>query len=532
MVAQNSIDGTGGWGIRSQSAAVNEQYTRAYAFPSTAPKPSPKFLISQPSIPNDLSKVVADLKHGNPDQSGLYTAYAGCSYNIDLVLQDQTTPFNNKIKGNPETQYRQPVPNMKGDDLLPADDGTPLRPSAMLKKMSEAAKALAGNPDNAAQRADLIRMYNDLLRIFYISERRPLNSDEISRVEQYARIIDRLLLQGPVFPRPPPPQRDIINQDLLNQRDILNQDLLDQIGEPVEPVEPVEAVEAIEAVEAEPVAFGQFENQLRFIYDNEDQDDESKDLAAKDLVIQDQLQIQDQDDEVELVEVDDYKHNPPILGSLSSSSLGSSSSSSLGSSTSTNSSSLESLGSRYLGFRYLEPLGSLGSSISLGYLEPLGSSISLESLGSLGSSIAIGNFDVGESKNVMSADTYIDTKPEPKIDTPFAPSELEFAPSELEFTPAPQPVESKELDDDLLMFNALNLIKNRFNLKGAKKTDILSYIRNSSDPGVAKSFAELQEFARTQQPGNRSKGQELHMRNYLKANFTQAEQRGRPISKR
>jgi hypothetical protein len=60
----------------------------------------------------------------------------------------------------------------------------------------------------------------------------------------------------------------------------------------------------------------------------------------------------------------------------------------------------------------------------------------------------------------------------------------------------------------------------------------LSYIRNSPDPEVAESFAELQEFAKTQEPGNRSRGQELHMRNYLKTKFTQAEKRGRPISKR
>ena len=470
MVAQNSIDGTGGWGIRNTQAAqtVLEQSQGAYAFPSTAPKPSPKFLVSQPSIPNDISKAVADLKHGSPDQSGLYTAYAGKPPKV------RTTPFNNKIKGNPETQYHQPFPNMKGDDLLPADDGTPLRPSSLIKKISEAAKSLSESPDNATRRAELIRMYHDLMRIFYISERRPLNSDEISRVEEYARVIDRLLLQGPVQH----PQRDIINQDLLDQRDIINQDMLDQIGEP-EPVEPVEPVEP------EPVAFGQFENQLHFIYDNDASDD------ASDYAIDDAS-----DESIELVQlgIDDYKHNPPILGSLGSSGY----------------------------------LGSLGSSSSSGYLESLGSlgSISLESLGSLGSSSSISLESLGSdysSKNVMSADTYA---PERKIDTP----------SELEFTPTPTPAltptpQSVERDEDL-MFNALNLIKNRFNLKGARKNEMLSYIRNSPDPEVAKSFAELQEFAKTQKPGNRSKDQEQYMRNYLKANFSQVEKRGRPRSKR
>jgi len=147
----------------------------------------------------------------------------------------------------------------------------------------------------------------------------------------------------------------------------------------------------------------------------------------------------------------------------------------------------------------------------------------LESLTDYPSTVAIGSFDVGESKNVMSADTYV---PERKTDTPFTPSELEFTPA-LTPTPTPQPVER----DEDLMFNALNLIKKRFNLPGERKKDMLVFIRNSPDPGVAKSFAELQEFARTQEPGNRSKGQEQYMRNYLKANFSQVEKRGRPKSK-
>ena len=230
MVSQNSIDETGGWGVRKNPVAQSqlEQSQGTVAFPSTAPQASPAFSATQPSIPNDLSKVVADLQHGYPDQWGLYTAYTGKPRKV------KTTPFNNKMKGDAETQDNQPAPNMKGDDLLPPDDGTPLRPSATLKKMGEAAEALADAPANAARQIELMRMYHDIMRIFHISERRPLNNDEIARVEEYARVIDRMLLGGPVRP---PPQRDIINQDLLdnprlaNQPDILNQDQLDQIRE-------------------------------------------------------------------------------------------------------------------------------------------------------------------------------------------------------------------------------------------------------------------------------------------------------------
>ena len=260
MVAQNSNDGTGGFGIglRHAAAASIEQSQGAVAFPSTAPKASPAAV--QPPIPNDLSKVVADLKHGHPDQYGLYTAYAGKPRKV------KTTPFNIKIKGDSKTQYNQPAPNMTGDDLLPPDDGTPLRPSATLKKMGEAAKALADAPVNAARQIELMGMYHDIMRIFHISERRPLNNDEITRVDEYARVIDRMLLERPVRP---PPQRDIINQDLLdnpgpaNQPDILNQDQLDQIGE-----------------EHEPAAAGHFGDQMRYLYDNEEPHNESDDESV------------------------------------------------------------------------------------------------------------------------------------------------------------------------------------------------------------------------------------------------------------
>ena len=90
MVAQNSHDGTGGFGIglRHAAAASMEQSQGTVAFPSTAPKASPATV--QPSIPDNLSKVVADLKHGNPDQWGLYTAYAGKPRKV------KPTPFNNR----------------------------------------------------------------------------------------------------------------------------------------------------------------------------------------------------------------------------------------------------------------------------------------------------------------------------------------------------------------------------------------------------------------------------------------------------
>ena len=209
-------DQTGGWAVRKNTIAQAqlEQYQGTVAFPASAPKP--EFSATQPDIPNNLAKVVANLNHGTPDQYGLYTAFAGKPKKVG------TTPFNSKIKGDGKTQYQQPAPNAKGDDLMPADDGTPLRPSIALKKMSEAAKSLAEDPSNADRRSELLRMYYDILRIFHISERRPLNSDEIARNEEYARVIDRMLLEGPPQVRPDDPP------------DILNQDQLDQLGDPAE----------------------------------------------------------------------------------------------------------------------------------------------------------------------------------------------------------------------------------------------------------------------------------------------------------
>lgn len=483
MVAQNSIDRTGGWSVqKNQAAQAQEEPRDTYAFPSTAPKPSSKFSIAQPSIPNDLSKVVADLKHGSPDQSGLYTAYAG------KPLKVKTTPFNNKIKGDPEKQYNQPVPNMKGDDLLPADDGTPLRPSATLKRMGEAAKLLADDPNNAARRAELIRMYNDIMRIFYISERRPLNNDEISRVEEYARIIDRMLLQGPV--RPPP------------QRDIINQDLLDRLGEPVEPVE-----------DGEPDAvFGQFGNQLRIIYHNEDPDENQLHYIYSD----DEPDEDPDDEQVELVEVADYKHNVPneTLGS-----------------------SLGTMSTQGSSLRTIPTLSSLGS--SLGTMSTVGSSgSSLRTMSTQGSSTLstrsapdepltlkppstpsysvfdklLSMFDALENQNPMAGETY--TVEEKKIDTPQAPT--------VEVIPQVPTVKDKNL-----MFNALNLIKQRFNLGGRTKNEILAEIRKRPNTEAAKSLAALQRFAQDQ-PGARSKGQEQWMREHLKTKYPQRETRGRP----
>jgi len=498
MVAQNSIDRTGGWSVqKNQAAQAQEEPRDTYAFPSTAPKPSSKFSIAQPSIPNDLSKVVADLKHGSPDQSGLYTAYAG------KPLKVKTTPFNNKIKGDPEKQYNQPVPNMKGDDLLPADDGTPLRPSATLKRMGEAAKLLADDPNNAARRAELIRMYNDIMRIFYISERRPLNNDEISRVEEYARIIDRLLLQGPVRP---PPQRDIINQDLLDrlpQPDIINQDMLDRLGEPVEPVEDGKDEEDGEDV----AGLEHFGDQLRIIYHNEDPDDE----------------------EVELVEVDDYKHNVPIetLGSLGSS-LGTMSTqgSSLGTMSTydiptINTLTYSPLGSSLRTISFPGSVGSPSSSLSSTLSSIPSSSLRLSYSGF---DKPLSMSDAPETRNPMAGATY--TVEEKKIDTPQVPT-VEEKKIDTPQVPTEEIPQVPTVEDRNIMFNALNLIKQRFNLGGRTKNEILAEIRSRPNTDAAKSLSALQRFAQDQ-PGERSKGQEQWMRKYLKTKYPQRETRGRP----
>ena len=194
MVAQNSFDNSGGWALNDNGSAFSKlEEIQAYAFPINAPKALKSNYIN-PEIPNDLNPNPAELKHGFPDQWGLYTAYAG------KPKEGKTTAFNNKIKGNPKTQFNQPSPNMEGEDLLPADDGTPLKPSSMIKKLAEAVRALALNPAHMARRDELARMYIDIMRIFQISDRRPLNNDEIQRIERYARIIDDMLR----IPVPPP----------------------------------------------------------------------------------------------------------------------------------------------------------------------------------------------------------------------------------------------------------------------------------------------------------------------------------------
>ena len=201
-------DQTGGWAVRKNriAEAQLEQFQGTVAFPASAPKP--EFSATQPDIPNNLEKVVPDFNHGVPDQYGFYTAFAGKPRKIG------TTPFNSKIKGDGESQFQQPAPNAKGDDLMPADDGTPLRPSAMIKKMADSVKTLAdsvkahGKPADIdaaeLEYANLMKMYYDIMRIFHVSQQRPLNSDERKRVAEYTQVIEQMLLKAPDSPDTPP----------------------------------------------------------------------------------------------------------------------------------------------------------------------------------------------------------------------------------------------------------------------------------------------------------------------------------------
>ena len=112
-------------------------------------------------------------------------------------------------------------------------------------------------------------------------------------------------------------------------------------------------------------------------------------------------------------------------------------------------------------------------------------------------------FDALENQNPMAGETY--TVEEKKIDTP----------------------QVSTVEDKNLMFNALNLIKQRFNLGGRTKNEILAEIRKRPNTEAAKSLAALQRFAQDQ-PGARSKGQEQWMREHLKTKYPQRETRGRP----
>ena len=527
MVSQNSIDRTGGWGVRKNpvAAASIEQSQGTVAFPSTAPKAAPAFSATQPSIPNDLSKVVADLKHGDPDQYGLYTAYAGKPRKV------KTTPFNHKIKGDAETQYNQPAPNMKGDDLLPADDGTPLRPSATLKKMGEAAKALADAPANAARQIELMRMHHDIMRIFHISERRPLNSDEIARVEEYARVIDRMLIEGPVRP---PPQRDIINQDLLDnpvEPDILNQNQLDQLRE--EPAADFghQFAEMYPDVQQQR-ELDHFDRERQRLMDQELSDDEGKYDEPHDP---EDSEASFSDDSLRT----DYSGYDGSLntsiGSLGSplrsiSTLGSSfpSMTSIGS-------SIGSLRSVSSGSSVILPLR-LNDTIQSAP-SPLGDSSSASSTLTTRSAPAtlsyqneptvkppspagfdriMGMFDALETRNPMAGETY--TRPGLRKEDPPTPALVE-----------------QVIDKDL-MFDALNVIKQRFNLRGKTKNNILAEIRTRPKSEAAKSLAALQRFAKNPSSSvadagkSRRKIQEQWMRGHLKTKYPQPETRGRPRS--
>ena len=141
----------------------------------------------------------------------------------------------------------------------------------------------------------------------------------------------------------------------------------------------------------------------------------------------------------------------------------------------------------------------------------------------------MGMFDALETLNPMAGHTYTrQGLEERKEDTPAATP-----------TPTPTLVGVEQVTDRDLMFDALNVIKQRFNLsKQAKKHEVLAEIRHRPNSEAAKCLAALQHFAKNPSSSvadvgkTRSQIQEKWMRGHLKEKYPQKETRGRPKSNR
>jgi len=379
--------------------------------------------------------------------------------------------------------------------------------------MGEAAKALADAPANAARKIELMRMYRDIMRIFHISERRPLNNDEIARVEEYTRVLDRMLLKGPVRP---PPQRDIINQDLLDladQPDILNQDQLDQLREEPAGGEPAEDADWL------PADFG---HQFAEMYPEAQRELDHFDRERQRLMDQ---ELSD----------DEGKHDEPHVtwDSEASFSLGSSLRSipTLGSS----------VGSTPLPLRLTtrsapSPLGDSSSASSTLSTRSAPATyhneLTVKPQSPAGFDRILGMIDALETRNPMAGETYTRPGLEERKEDPFqTPTPRTLIPTP---TPKPTLVEQVAAADKDLMFDALKLIKQRFNLRGRAKNNILTEIRSRPNSKAANSLAALTTFAKNSSSSvadaskSRSQIQGEWMRNYLNTNHPQRETRGRP----
>jgi hypothetical protein len=197
---QGSTDHSGGWGVMPNNSAVPSQRTapNIVAFPGDAPKP-PKPQPHQPPIPHDLSLIPPPQGHGDPDGWGYYTAYTSGLKHLP------TTSFNNKLKGDLDSQYHEPAPSDKQDNLLPRDEGTPLYSSALLKQLGDACKYLIDIDSTYRP------MYMDVMRLYHISERRQLNENEINKIKEYEIIINKALSEikppagAPPLPSTSPP---------------------------------------------------------------------------------------------------------------------------------------------------------------------------------------------------------------------------------------------------------------------------------------------------------------------------------------
>jgi hypothetical protein len=117
----------------------------------------------------------------------------------------------------------------------------------------------------------------------------------------------------------------------------------------------------------------------------------------------------------------------------------------------------------------------------------------------------MGMFDAHETRNPMAGETYTGLE-ERKEDTPTP-------------TPTPTPTLVEQVIDTGLMFDALNVIKKRFDLRGKSKNEVLTEIRARPNSEAAKSLAALERFAKNPSSSvadagkSRRKIQDLWMRN-------------------
>lgn len=197
MYAENSVDGTGGWAVNYYEVAKNNKKPLDNVTVFSKNHPKQYFNQSAPPVPNDTtSKILPPLKEGQPDQWGLFVATQK-----EEILK--TTPFNNKIKGDVESQFNQPAPDPvnHAEDLIPDIDNITID-SSKLTIMIQFIKSLIEtyNKTNPTLMPTLTRMLADLNRFLFLAQSRQLSVEEQTKVNEYEKVLKQFAKKNKLEP--------------------------------------------------------------------------------------------------------------------------------------------------------------------------------------------------------------------------------------------------------------------------------------------------------------------------------------------